>query len=220
MNKNFSWSYSALNNYETCPSRYYHYSVAKDVTEPEGQAISDGNQLHAAFDARLRKNIELPLGMGHHEGLLTKVLNAPGQTYSERKLAISSSFTPVAYFSDDAWYRGILDCTKINGSTASVLDWKTGKPYPDHTQLKLASALVFHSAPNINHVNAALVYVNYDKIEKVQYDREDLITIWAEIMPRVKKLQKARETNNYPPKPGFLCRKYCAVMSCPHYGIG
>jgi len=218
--KPFSWSYSSLNNFENCPKRFYHYSIAKDVVEPVGQQMGEGYQLHSAFDERIKSDVPLPLGMGHHEGIIKSIIEAPGKTYSERKLAITSSFTPTSFFADEAWYRGVLDCTKVNGANAWVFDWKTGKPRPDPTQMQLATALVFHSASYVQHVKTALVYVNYNKVEAEEYNRVDLAHIWAEIMPRVKKLQKAREENNYPPKPGFLCRKYCAVMECKYYGIG
>lgn len=219
--KKFSWSYSALKNFETCPKRYYNYDLAKTIKgDTESDAIREGHEVHAAFDARLKGRAPLPLGLGHYEGMLGRVLAADGTTYSERKLAISSSYQPVAWFSPEAWYRGVLDCTKVRGSFASVLDWKTGKPGTDTTQLQLCAALVFHSAPTVDRVRAALVFVNHDRVESEEYRRNDLTTIWGEILPRVKKLQKAREQQEFPPKPGGLCRRWCQVTSCPHYAVG
>jgi len=216
----FSWSFSALKNWETCPKRYYHYDIAKTVKEPESGALREGHELHAAFDARIKSKTPLPLGLGHNEPMLARVLAAEGQTYSERKLAISSNYQPVSWYSDQAWYRGVLDCTKIRKDSATVLDWKSGRPGVDTTQLQLSAALVFHSAPQVNTVRAALVFVNHDKVESEEYVRSDLTTIWGDILPRVKKLQRAREEQEYPPKPGGLCKRWCQVVSCPHYAVG
>jgi len=221
MPKKFSWSYSALRNYETCPKRHYHYDMAKDIKgDSESDAIREGHEVHSAFDARLKGRIPLPLGLGHFEGLLSSVVAAPGQTFSERKLAISSSYQPVSWFSDEAWYRGVLDCTKIREHTATVLDWKTGRPGVDVTQLQLCAALVFHWAPQIQRVKTALVFVNHNTVEDAEYERKDLTSIWGEILPRVKKLQRAREEQEFPPKPGGLCKRWCQVVSCPHYAVG
>jgi len=219
--KKFSWSYSPLKNYETCPKRHYHYDIAKDIQgDSESEPIREGKQMHAAFDARLRAGTPLPLGLGHYEPMLVRILAAPGHTYSERKLALSSNYQPVAWFSAEAWFRGILDCTKINGRTASVFDWKNGKPSHDTTQLQLSAALVFHSAPAIQQVRAGLVFANHDKVESATFERRDLPEIWNEILPRVRRLQRAREAQEYPPKPSGLCRRWCGVVSCPYHGIG
>jgi len=218
--RKFSWSYSALRNYETCPKRHYHYDMAKDVKEAESDALREGHEVHAAFDARITKKTPLPLGLGHYEGMLARVTAAEGQTYSERKLALSANYQPVAWFSSEAWFRGVLDCTKLREDEATVLDWKTGKPQVDTTQLQLCAALVFHSAPKVNKVRAALVFVNHDRVESEEYVRSDLTTIWGDILPRVKKLQRAREEQEYPPKPGGLCKRWCQVVSCPHYAVG
>jgi hypothetical protein len=101
-----------------------------------------------------------------------------------------------------------------------VLDWKTGKPSFDQTQLKLSAALVFASAPNVNLVRAGLVFINHDRVERSQYRRAELPAIWNEILPRVKKMQQAREKEEYPAKPSGLCKKYCLVTSCPYHGVG
>src|SRR5215475_12870352 len=200
--RSFAWSYSALNSFETCPKRYYHYSIAKDIQEGENQYQREGTQTHEAFDRFLKNRTELPLGLGHWTPMLTRIAEAPGQTYSERKLALSSSFTPVAWFSPSAWFRGVLDCTKIHGSFASVLDWKTGKPSFDVTQLTLSAALVFASAPSVNTVKAGLVFINHDRVEQETYRRSSLPEMWNNILPRVKKMEQAREQQEYPPKPG------------------
>jgi len=218
--KPFAWSYSQLKNWETCPKRYFHYNVAKDVVEPESAQLKEGNALHAAFEARVKSNTELPLGFTHHEALLASIINAPGVVYAEQKLAMTSSFTPTAFFSKTAWLRSVLDCTKVNETTATTLDWKTGKPSHDMTQMQLAAATLFCHQPKVNRVKVALVFVNHDEVESGEFVREDLPEIWGEILPRVKLVEQARAKQEYPPKPSGLCKRYCAVVSCPYHGRG
>ena len=214
----FSWSYSALKNYETCPRRYYNYNVSKDVKEPESDAIKQGHALHAAFDARVKSGTSLPLGMGMHEGMLAKLAAAPGATYTEQKLALASDFSPAKFFSKNAWFRTVLDYTNVNGERATVIDYKTGRPSEDMTQLQLAAATTFAHDARVQRVRVALAFVSHDHIERATFVRQDTTEIWGEILPRVKKLVEARQKQDYPPKPGGLCRKWCAVTSCPFHG--
>jgi len=179
-----------------------------------------GNELHKAFELRVRDGVELPLGMGHHEKLLAQIVAAPGQTYAEQSLALTRDFAPVGYFGKNVWFRTKIDVAKINGEAASIFDYKTGKPSDDDTQLKLMSATIFHHMPKVDRVKAAYLFVNHGTVSKAEYVRGDLPEIWADILPRVKLLERARADNDYPPRPGGLCRRWCAVKSCPHWGVG
>lgn len=217
--KPFAWSYSVLRNFETCPKRYWHYNVQKDVVEPQSSMLVEGNNLHKVFEDRL-KGKPLPLGYTMYESLLARIIAADGTTYAEQKLAMTSAFTPVAYFGKDVWFRTQIDCTKHNGIKATILDWKTGKVAQDITQLQLMAATLFCHVPEVQRVTAALVFVNNDHIEPATFTREDLPEIWGEVLPRVKLVEKARQAMEFPPKPSGLCKRYCAVTSCPYHGRG
>lgn len=215
-----AWSYSQLKNAETCLKRWYHYNVAKDITEPETPQLVEGHALHAHFDARLSKGVPLPLGYGQYEAMLAKVAAAPGVLHTEQKLAITADFKPVAFFGRGVWLRTVIDAVKINGDRATVFDWKTGKPNDDETQLKLMAATIFVHQPQVERVRAALVFVGHGQTAPAEYVRGDQAEIWGEILPRVRAMQKARATQEYPPRPSGLCRKYCAVRSCVYQGRG
>jgi len=215
----FSWTYSKLKNYETCGKRHYHYDVAKDIKEPETEQLREGNRLHSVFDARL-KGKPLPLGFGQYEGLLAKFIAAEGDTYGEQKLALTSEFKPAAWFGPRVWFRTIIDALKVRGDLATVVDWKTGKPSTDTTQLQLMAATLFHQQPALMRVRAALFFVAHEKVEPAEFTRGDLPEIWAEILPRVKRLEAAHQQQEFPPRPSGLCRKYCGVVSCPYHGRG
>ena len=82
----------------------------------------------------------------------------------------------------------------------------------------LIAATIFAHDAKVQKVKAALLFVAYDQMEKATFVREDTTEIWGEVLPRVRKLVDARQKQEYPPKPGFLCRKWCAVTSCPFHG--
>jgi hypothetical protein len=218
----FAWSYSQLKNFETCAKRYYHYNVHKDVKEPETDQLREGNALHKAFELRVKNGTSLPLGMGQHEPLLAKLAAAPGKVYAEQKLALTAEFQPVGFFGRNVWFRTVIDYTNISvaGDRATVLDYKTGKVAHDLTQLQLMAVTLFHNDAKIQRVKAALVFVHNNHVEPAEFVREDVTEIWSEILPRVRVVEQARARQEYPPKPSGLCKKYCAVSSCPYHGRG
>jgi hypothetical protein len=209
-----------LKAYETCPKRWFHYSIKKDVVEPKSQALIEGDALHKHFQDRLTLGTPLPMGYGQYEGILSKFLHAPGATYAEQKLAITSDFQPTAFFNRDVWMRTVIDAAKVREDQATVLDWKTGKPSDDITQLKLMAAAIFVHEPSVQRVKAGLVFVAYGQTERAEFVREDQAEIWGEILPRVRALTEARRREEYPPKPSGLCRRFCAVTSCQFCGKG
>lgn len=218
--KAFAWSYSALKNFETCQKRYLHYNIRKDVVEPETPQLAEGNALHKHFADRLSKGAPLPLGYGMHEPLLARIAAAPGALVVEQKLAITAEFRPATYFARDVWFRTVVDAGKTHEGRCTVFDWKTGKQVSDDTQLALMAATIMAHDPSVQRVKAALVYVNHGGIEQAEYTRDSLVEIWNDIIPRVRAIEKAAATQTYHPKPSGLCRRYCAVVSCPYHGKG
>lgn len=221
--KAWSWSFSKLKNYETCPKRHYHVDVARDVREPESEELRFGNQLHDLMAKRLGPDrTPLPHGWEKYEPYAAKVdlpRNHPtGKLLVEQKLAITKDYAPCDWRSNEAWYRGIADVLKIIGPVALLVDWKTGKVSEESQQLVLAAACVFAHHPQVQKIRAEFVWLKFDATTREDINREDMPMMWANIMPRIAELQAANEKTIYPPKPGGLCRRYCPVKQCPHNG--
>ena len=48
------WSYSSLGLFQQCPRKYYHLRVAKDIVEPESEAMNYGTRFHEAAELYMR----------------------------------------------------------------------------------------------------------------------------------------------------------------------
>lgn len=218
----FAWSYSRLKNFETCARRSYHYDILKDIVEPESEQLRYGHALHGHFEARIKQAKPLPLGFGQYESILARIVGAPGDTLGEQKLALTPDFAPVAFFGKNVWFRTVIDAAKIRHDTnvASVFDWKTGKITADLTQLQLMAMALFAHHANLERVRAGLVFVAHDHVETAEFAREDQTEVWAEILPRVRAMQRGVENQSFPPNPSGLCRKYCGVKSCEFFQKG
>lgn len=221
--KAFSWSFSKLKNYETCPKRHYHVDVARDVKEPESEELKFGNTLHDLLAKRLGPaKTPLPEGWEKYEPYAAKVdmpVGYPrGKLLVEQKMAIKRDFSACDWRSNEAWYRGIADVLKIVGPVALLVDWKTGKVSEESQQLVLAAACVFAAHPEVQKIRAEFVWLKHDATTREDVNRADMPMMWANLMPRIEELQAANEKTIYPPKPGFLCKKWCPCTMCPHHG--
>jgi hypothetical protein len=127
---------------------------------------------------------------------------------AEQQLAITKDFGPTEWFGRDAWYRGVADVIKIAGPVAAVLDWKTGKILEDGVQLALMAACVFAHHPQIQKIRTEFVWLKEgDAVTRADFSRDDMPKVWAGVLPRVQALEEAHKTANFPPKPGYLCRR-------------
>lgn len=219
MSKPFTWSYSMLKDYETCPKRLWHLRIAKDIVEPPSAALEEGNALHKAFDEKLRKGTALPLPYARFDKMLEALRQAPGHLSAETKLGITRNLTPAAYFGKEVWLRGIIDATVVNGETAAVFDWKTGKPADDTTQLAINAGLIFAHMRSVQRVRSALVFVNYNEKTEETFTRETMAEQWNELIPRANAMEEAVRQTSFPAKSSGLCKRWCPVQVCPHCGI-
>jgi hypothetical protein len=219
MNTNLKWSFSSLNAFETCAYRYQQVRILKTVVDVMGEEARWGNTVHKHLEDRLKGKAQLPDFLKSLDPLVVKVEAAPGVKGFERKMAVNAQLSPVDYYAKDAWCRAIADVTVVNGKRALVLDWKTGKPRDSTDQLRLSTALVLANNPAVERVRISYIWLkDGNKTTQRDFTRADVPGIWADFLPRIKRVEIAQATNEWPMKPSGLCRKHCPVKHCPHYG--
>jgi len=240
MAKTFSWSYTKLKNYETCPKRHWEIDLTKNIAEPESDQLRYGNTVHKVMDMRLARGTQLPPLMAQFEPwaqkfeAVSRQLNAPVK--AEQSLAITKDFQPCGGREwDRAWYRAKIDVSVIGNGMAVIGDWKTGKIVDDPQQLALNAQCIFAHYPDVQWVTSIYVWLS-DNCESVEHftrasdgvtqilgrvtEYKSMATMWSAIWPRVMQLQHAWDTQQYPPNPSGLCRRHCSVVSCPYHGKG
>lgn len=218
--KQTAWSYSRLNGYETCPKKFWHESVRKDVPFEESEAMRYGKMVHKALELRVGKNKPMPLNLRHLEKYAAALAESPGNKLTEQQLAIDNMFQPSDWFSKDTWCRAIIDLAIVSGTHAVVFDYKTGKISDDFTQLTLAGVLLMLHMPEIQTVDLAYLWTKEKQITRFERSltREDIKSVVLSLMPRVKKYERAHRMELFPARPGFLCKNWCPVKQCPHHG--
>jgi hypothetical protein len=223
--KQFAWSWSKLKNFETCPRKHQEVDILKNYNDTS-EHLTWGNSLHAAMASRIADGEVLPETMKQFEAWANRVQVTAAtwgmRAATELKLAITPTFERCDYFDKykPVWFRCVVDVLLQNGPVGVILDWKTGKVNPDSQQLALTAIAAFAHFPELQEIKTIFVWLDFDGETEETFLRNDIPTIWANVLPRISMLEQAAKVNHYPPKPGGLCRKHCPVRTCEFYGVG
>ena len=205
-------SYTALKMYETCPKRYYHQRVTKEVVEQPGTATVYGERVHKQLEDYLKTNTPLPTETVALQPLCDTVkenTQGGGMLLVEQEYTLTSDLKPTSWFAPDAWLRFKLDVLAIRpNGRAIVIDWKTGKRRPDFDQLEMFAIAVFSFWPSADRVSSMFVWTKENATDKETYKREHLDDMWTRLLTRIHRVEKSLETDNWPAKPSGLC-KFC-----------
>lgn len=214
-----AWSYSALTLFETCPKKYWHERVKKDIKGTTSSVGDYGLEAHKHFENRLLKGKSLPLDLQHHERVLAKIAEAPGEGMPEQKLALNANFEPTGFFDKDVWVRVIIDYVKQNGKVALIIDHKFGKMKSDFDQVELCAAAFSCFRPEVEVYKASYYWAKEKKLTSTTVHLAEVPHIWERYLDRVHVMDEAAKRDEYPAKPNGLCRRYCPVKSCPYNGV-
>jgi hypothetical protein len=216
--KKVAWSYSALDTYQTCPRKYWAEKVSKCVKFVPNQATEYGKEVHKKFENDLIKGTKLPLDLRHHEPVLKKLREAPGEGMPEQKLALNHDFVPTGFFDRDVYVRAILDYVKFTETKALIVDHKTGKMFDGFDQLELAAACLSAYMPEIETFILAYYWTKEKKLTRKTLAKKDIDLVWVKYLPIVNRLQMSFKEDSWPTRYNGLCKKWCGYKECPNSG--
>ena len=206
-------SYTAIKQYNSCPKRYYHQRITKEVKDQPGAATVYGERVHKQLEDYLKAPANaLPAESAALKPLcdmFTEQVQGSGQILVEQEYTLNSNLEPTNWFAPDAWLRFKLDVLVVrDNNTAIVADWKTGKRRPDFDQLEMFAVAVFKFWPEVTKVSSLFIWTKENAIDKEIYRREHEDAMWTKLMTNIHRIEKSLETDNWPAKPSGLC-KFC-----------
>ncbi len=213
-----AFSYSRLNNFEECPKKFHQVSIAKRFKEKESEQMTYGKEVHKALELRLKQGKALPLHLSHLESLMVTLESGPGIKMTEQQMAITDQFQPTGWFDKDVYCRAIADLIVVNGKRGAVFDYKTGKMSDDFTQMKLTGAVYMQYNPDVEYLDLAFIWIKDKQVTKDKITRDEIPTVWAELLPRINRYQLAFEKQDFPPRQGRYCR-WCPVETCQFWSV-
>lgn len=214
-----AWSFSALNQYHTCPFQYYRLKVKKDVKDQMGEAALWGNEVHKHLEYRVGKQTPLPERFKMFEYVARPFDRANGEVIAEQKLTLNENMEPTTFFAKDAWCRGIVDITVLNRAKGRAFlgDWKTGKRKPDSDQLMLFAALAFAHYKEIDRADTAFIWLKEKATDKKSFTRDEAPDIWDHFNRKLRPLEMSFKNDKWPKKPSGLCKGWCPVRDCTYW---
>ena len=193
-------------------------SVAKDIKEELGEAITFGNEIHKIAEEYVAKDKPIPEKYKSIEAALKALKDMEGDKLCENKLGLTVDFEPCGFFDKKVWWRGVADLIILQGDTILTVDYKTGKKsqYADLKQLEILALALFKHYPQVKRVKAGLLFLFADDFIKTAYSSDSQSELWTEWVSDVGQLETSVHNNVWNAKPNFTCRGWCPVHSCDH----
>lgn len=209
-----TWSYSSLGQYETCPQQYKLRRIVK-LPEPQHPAAARGETVHARGEQFLLGTVkQVPAG---YEKFAREMrgLKAAGAA-PELELAFTAEWAPTEWRAPDAWVRMKLDASVVHSDTeATVIDFKTGRTYPDHSkQAELYAIGLLSRHESLCRVRAEMWYLDSGELGLFDFDfgakRQKLRAARAAWAQRAAAMLKDRA---WLPAPSATACRRCAFRS-------
>lgn len=220
MSVNYSWSYSSLDLFIQCPHKYYRLKVKKDIKEPTSDHLVYGLDVHKAAEDYIKEDKPIPEKFAFIKPVLDKLKSYEGEKLCEHRMGLTRNLEPCGFFDKGVWWRGVADLVILNGDSAKIVDYKTGKSskYADTKQLEILSLAVFKHFPQIKRVKGGLLFVVANEFVKGDFDVEKSDVYWQRWLTNTGQLEKAFEFDVWNARPNFTCKKWCPVKDCVHNG--
>ena len=194
--------------------------IAKDYTEGETEAMRYGTEAHLVAEEFIRDGKPVPVKFAYMKDVLEALNRRRGNKITEIKMGLTQELEPCGFRAKDVWWRGIADLVITDGSTAWIVDYKTGKSakYADKGQLELMALATFKFFPDIKSINAALIFTKAKKFIKHKYTDDMIDSLWDKWLSKFKRMEVAYETDTWNAHPSGLCKRHCAVVECVYNG--
>ncbi len=206
------WSYSSWSTMDQCPQKYYRRYVLREA-DKQSYAAARGEDIHAKAEHYLLGNITgMPKPLAAFSSEFKALKEA--QPRVEAWLSVDAKWAPAD--KDTSWCVGKTDADVVVGTEMTVIDFKSGKVYPDKHALQgslyaaLASAL-----PTVKTVHVEFWYLDKNELLQWDYTAKDLKKERDEWVERGQVMQA---TTTFPAVPSYLC-KWCPY-STVHGGSG
>jgi RecB family exonuclease len=221
-----AWSFSRLEQFESCPYRVYLQYVEKipqkELVIPEGRdehPLVRGRRLHDAAEHYVTRNIELLPELDKSFGkrfrdARARYVAAPDLCIVEQDWAITQEWTTTGYYAPDTWGRMKLDLGMLSDDEThiDIVDYKTGKKYPPkHVQQgQLYAITAFARFPKLKTAKSAFWYLDNDDPEENtlvnDYTRIKALILRDGFTARARSLTTARE---FPPHTSSYACRFC-----------
>lgn len=200
-------SYTLLNTYEICPHQAYRRMVAKDIPFVETPEMKHGIAVHEGMEKRLKKGTVV---FPEYEAFAA--VFSERKPEAEMKVGITADGSPSDFFGGEVWFRGKIDVVAVQGTSAFIGDWKTGKLREDPHELEIFSLMLKAKRPELQKITGSYLWLKEMKVGKA-HDLSDWQGTWTRLKKRMGEIKQSQESGHWPKQQGPLCG-WCSVKDC------
>jgi hypothetical protein len=151
--KQKAWSFSVVGKHAKCP-QVIRFTKIDRLPEPSNAAMDRGTQMHKAAAALIEHDVDQGLLSPQWAARVKELRQRHAR--SETQLAFDVNWVPTEWYAPNVWGRVIIDANYIiSPGIVQIVEFKTGKQYPDHAaQLRLYALAGFILYPDAEQVRA------------------------------------------------------------------
>ena len=216
--EDFKHSYSTLSAFDTCPLQFAAKSVYKTIKFKGNAASQWGSACHEAAEKRIKTNEPLVGRFEFMEPIVGAVIKSANGALveAEKELGITKDKRPISFW--DGKLRGKLDAFyKVDPARGVIADWKVADPkYQSKYDLEtdVFSFLTFCNDPEVEKIKSVLLWCKAEMPAPPtvkMLTRVDMPRLEDSIFAKMERVEDAIGNDDFKPKRGGLCQKYCEV---------
>lgn len=204
------WSYSRWSVANKCMARYMFQCLLK-LPQPASAPMERGSKIHKKGENYLDgtiKNVPVEYRLFSDELKAIKKLGADSEgTFAFTKTWAITAFDDWAH----CWLRIKIDAFVGGKNDATIIDFKTGKPYKDTVdQSELYAVGAFQSFDKLETIDAEFWYLDSGEVVDFHYTRGEFKKLKRKWATRGRELLAARQ---FPPTTDAYNCTYCPFRS-------
>ena len=204
-------SHTFLRDWENCPHKAFRRYIRKDLPKfVHTDAARWGDEVHTAFEVRIKHGTKFPAGMEKFEALAAPLVAAGA--VAEKMLGIRSNGSSCDFFAPDVWLRGKIDSTVLRDGMAAIWDWKSGKRREEKAELEVHGVLLKAWQPTVQKITGHYVWLQDNEVGK-PHDVSDTEAKLAEIRSVMNTVENCMAIEDFPKRRNPLCG-WCDVLDC------
>ena len=184
-------SYSGKSLYRKCPKAFksaYIDGVRDDSPKP---AAERGTMIHDLLEKFFKGEVSYPDHVALKPWRRFMEQLTLKQPKPEGELAVDINWKPIAYDSPDAFFRGKYDLSFQDAGVVELLDWKTGKIYPEHEHQGECYVALTDEAIGYN---VSMVYIDkYDEVHRYFHNARDRLKLIDNIHKEITDIRNDEE---------------------------
>ena len=164
------WSYSFLSTYLRCRLQAEARYVTRTYPYKESPEMKFGNDVHKAAEHYIKgvlKPEDIEKNYAAYKPLFDKAKAMRGISAAEHEMGLTREWRQTGFKASDVWGRCKIDFYVINGDSAVILDWKTGKIWEDPFELEIQALFLSIFYPAVKNIAGMYVWLKDGKFGDV-----------------------------------------------------